>query len=53
MTPGEILQELWQAAGLPAEALACADLHGAEVAVRRSQALGGLAVRISLPAAPG
>lgn len=29
-----------------------ADLHGAQVAVRRSAALGGLAVRISLPAAP-
>ena len=28
-----------------------ADLHGAQVAVRRSSALGGLAVRISLPAA--
>lgn len=30
MTPGEILQDLWQAAGLPAEALACAELHGAD-----------------------
>ncbi|HEY0884332.1 MAG TPA: ATP-binding protein, partial [Ramlibacter sp.] len=29
-----------------------ADLHGAQVAVRRSAALGGLAVRISFPAAP-
>lgn len=28
-----------------------ADLHGAQVAVRRSAALGGLAVRLSLPAA--
>lgn len=30
MTPGEILQSLWQAAGLPAQALACAELHGAD-----------------------
>jgi signal transduction histidine kinase len=30
-----------------------ADLHGAEVAVQRSAALGGMAVRISLPAAGG
>ncbi|MDD5333933.1 MAG: CoA transferase [Rhodoferax sp.] len=30
MTPGEILQDLWQAAGLPAQALACADLRGAD-----------------------
>lgn len=30
MTPGDVLQDLWQAAGLPADALAFADLHGAD-----------------------
>lgn len=30
MTPGDVLQDLWQAAGLPAEALAFADLRGAD-----------------------
>lgn len=30
MTAGDILQGLWQAAGLPAQALACAQLHGAD-----------------------
>lgn len=30
MTPGDVLQDLWQTAGLPADALAFADLHGAD-----------------------
>ncbi|MDO8264072.1 MAG: CoA transferase [Gallionella sp.] len=30
MTPGDVLQDLWQAAGLPVDALAFADLHGAD-----------------------
>ncbi len=30
MSPDSLLQDLWQAAGLPAEALAWADLHGAD-----------------------
>ena len=30
MTPGNVLRDLWQAAGLPADALAFAHLHGAD-----------------------
>ncbi len=40
MTAGEILQDLWQAAGLPAQALACAELRGADPAFPSSFRVG-------------
>lgn len=43
MTPGDILQDLWQAAGLPAQALACAELHGADPVFPSSFRVGAAA----------
>jgi len=43
MTPGDILQDLWQAAGLPADALAFAALHGADPVFPSSFRVGAAA----------
>lgn len=43
MTPGDILQDLWQAAGLAADALAFADLHGADPVFPSSFRVGAAA----------
>jgi crotonobetainyl-CoA:carnitine CoA-transferase CaiB-like acyl-CoA transferase len=43
MTPGDILQDLWQAAGLPADALAFATLHGADPVFPSSFRVGAAA----------